>query len=443
VLPRLAAPVAAFAALLVAALALAACGGSDDEGDAGVQALPETACGELEYGGEGDADVLIASDLPMEGDSASRSEQMVEAIRIVLEDAEWKAGDTNVAFQACDDADPETGEWSKQRCRENAQAYAANPDVVGVVGTYNSGCAQVEIPVLNEAPDGGVAMVSPGNTLICLTEDSQSCDPDEPDLYYPSGERNYARVVPNDAVQGAGLAQFASEQGITSPYVLFASQDDTSRGQAETFIGAALGLGLEVSGFDVWDPDAPDYEDLMDRVAEASPDSIVLAGLLEQNGAKLIQDKVAGLGGNDELPLLAFDGFAQQATIDEAGEAAQGMYVSVPGKSPQTLKGPGEELVSALESDSGNEPVELFAPYAGQAAQVLLDSIEAGGDQREVVISALFRTEVADGIVGSFKITKTGDPNVSPISVSVAGDSFEPEATITPERELIEAARRE
>jgi branched-chain amino acid transport system substrate-binding protein len=441
VVPRLA-PIGAVAAALIAALAIASCGGGDEEGDEGVQALPDTACGEVEFGGEGEADVLVASDLPMQGDSSERSEQMVEAIRTVLENAEWRAGDTGVALQACDDADPETGEWSKQRCRDNAEAYADNPDLVGVIGTYNSGCAQVEIPILNRAPDGGVAMVSPGNTLICLTEDSQSCDPEDPDRFYPRGGRNYARVVPNDAVQGAGLATFASEQGISSPFVLFAAEDDTSRGQAETFIGAAIELGLDVSGFDVWDPDAPDYEDLMDRVGEASPDGIVLAGLLEHNGAKLISDKVSALGGNDELPLLAFDGFAQQATIDEAGEAALGMYVSVPGKSPLTLKGPGEELVSALQAELGDEPVELFAPYAGQAAQVLLDSIEAGGDARAQVIQALFETEVRDGIVGSFKITKTGDPNVSPIGISVAGETFEPEATVRPDSAVVEAARR-
>lgn len=439
-MPRLAGPLGLAAASLLAALAIAACGGGDDE-DAGVQALPDSSCGELEFGGEGEADVLIASDLPMEGDSAERSEQMVGAIRIVLEDAEWQAGDTKVAFQACDDADPETGEWSKQRCRENAQAYAENPDLVGVVGTYNSGCAQVEIPILNRAPDGGVAMVSPGNTLICLTQDSQSCDFEEPDVYFPTGERNYARVVPNDAAQGAGLAQFADDVGISSPFVLFASDDLTSRGQAETFIGAAQALGLGVSGFDIWDPDSPDYEDLMDRVSEASPDAIVLAGLLEQNGAKLIQDKVATLGGNDEVGLLAFDGFAQQATIDQAGEAADGMYASVPGRAPRSLEGPGEELVGALESDLGGEPVELFAPYAGQAAQILLDSI-AQGNERAEVIAAVFQTQVRDGIVGTFRITKTGDPSMSPISVSVAEDRFVPEASINPDRELVAAARR-
>ena len=34
---------------------------------------------------------------------------------------------------------------------------------------------------------------------------------------------------------------------MTSPNVLFADEDATSRGQAEAFVGAAQALGLEVS----------------------------------------------------------------------------------------------------------------------------------------------------------------------------------------------------
>ena len=81
------------AASLVALLAalLTACG-DDDEG-AGVKALPSATCGELEYGGEGEPDALVASDLPMRGASRERSEQMVEAIRVVLEQSDWTAGE--------------------------------------------------------------------------------------------------------------------------------------------------------------------------------------------------------------------------------------------------------------------------------------------------------------------------------------------------------------
>jgi branched-chain amino acid transport system substrate-binding protein len=439
-------PLLALLAAGLLTLAFAACGDDDDGGGgdtvSGVQSLPSSSCDDVEYGGDGDADALIASDLPMQGDSAERSKQMVDAIRQQLDDSGWKAGDVKVAYQACDDSIEDTGEWDEAQCKDNANAYADNSDVIGVIGTYNSGCAAVEIPILNKAPDGGVAMVSPGNTLVCLTEPSPTCDVDT-DSLYPSGDRNYARVVPNDAAQGAGLAQFAADQGIQNPYVLYAAEDPTSKGQAETFRGAAGAAGMTLAGFGVWDDKAPNYTKLMSDVGDSGADAVLLAGLLDQNGAKLIQDKVAVLGPNDgDVKLLAPDGFAQQATIDQAAEASKGMFVSVPGRTPESLTGPGKAFVEQLQDTIGDAPVELFAPYSGQATAVVLDAIGAGGDDRAAVIEELFKTDVKNGIVGDFSIKPSGDPSVSTISVSVAGDSFELEQEVTPEQELIDAAAK-
>ncbi len=319
--------------------------------------------------------------------------------------------------------------------------YANNADVIGVIGTYNSGCAAEIIPILNEAPDGGVAMVSPGNTLICLTEPASGCEPGQPDSLYPSGTRNYARVVPNDAFQGAGLASFARDQGVRKPYILFAADDPTSEGQAATFQGAARALGLQVAGYESWDPDATDYAALMQKVKDAGADGVVLAGLLEQNGPQIIRDKVKVLGPNNgRVKLLAPDGFAQQATIDDTGPPSAGMFVSVPGRTPDSLTGPGKAFVDQLTTQIGGAPVELYAPYADQAAEVLLSAI-APSAERADVITALLQTKVDQGIVGDFAITPTGDPSVGPISVSVAGDTFELAKEITPPPELVTAAR--
>jgi branched-chain amino acid transport system substrate-binding protein len=431
---------------VVAALALAAgvvaCGGGDDNNDNGVNgvdALSSDFCGDVEYGGQGDPAALIVSDLPMQGDSAERSTQMVEAIRLVLDREKWQAGDTKVAFQPCDDSITDTGQWDEQRCRDNAQAYADNADVIGVIGTYNSGCAQEEIPILNQAPDGGVAMVSPGNTLVCLTLPSKICDPDEPDVYYPEKKRNYARVVPNDAVQGAALATFAQQQGIENPYILFAADDTVSQGQGETFSNAAEALGMTIAGTGKWDPEAKNYTDLMEEVQSSGADAVLLAGLLEQNGAQLIKDKVAVLGDNTDVQLLAPDGFAQQATIDDAGEAAAGMYTSVPGRTPDSLDGPGQDLVDQLQAKAGDAPVELFAPYSGEAAEVLLQAV-APSAARASVIDSLFETDIKHGIIGDFTIEESGDPSAPPISISIARGEFEPLAVLTPQPDLVQAA---
>ncbi|HEU5106492.1 MAG TPA: branched-chain amino acid ABC transporter substrate-binding protein [Solirubrobacterales bacterium] len=426
------------AALLLGALVVFVLGGNSDAAAPAASAVGSSACGPLQYGGKGDPEALVVSDLPLQGDSKQRSLQMNDAIRLVLEGANWQAGGVKVGFQACDDSNAKTGLWTKAQCQANAKAYAANPSVLGVIGTYNSGCAEVMIPILSQAPGGGVAMVSPGNTLICLTQSSPSCGKGEPKSLYP-GRRNYARVVPNDAYQGAGLASFARKRGVKDAYVLYAGKDPTSLGQAKTFRGAARKLGIDVVGFKAWNVNASSYRGLMGMVADATPDAVLLAGLTESNGARLIKDKVAVLGPNSGVELLAPDGFAQQSTIDLAGKASKGMFASVPGQVPQNLTGPGAKLVDELEKDLGG-PVELYAPYAGQAASVVLDAIGKGRD-RTGTIDAVRSTSVRNGITGSFEILPSGDPSVGPITVSVARKTFVPFQVVEPGPSLVKAAR--
>jgi branched-chain amino acid transport system substrate-binding protein len=430
----------ALAVAVVAAFAVLGAGAATGAGSAAT-AVALKACGPVQYGGAGAPSALIVSDLPLRGDSRQRSTQMNDAIELVLAGADWRAGPTTVGFQACDDSSPKTGLWTKAICQANARAYAADPSVLAVIGTYNSGCAELEIPILGRAPGGGVAMVSPGNTAICLTESSPECTGGTPGSLYPKAH-NYARVVPNDAYQGAGLASFARSEGMGRTYVLYASGDPTSLGQAKTFRGAAKQLGIEIAGFTAWNPKAKSYTALMRKVAATEPDAVLLAGLTEENGARLIKDKVAVLGPNSgPVKLLAPDGFAQQSTIDLAGTASKGMFASVPGLVPQQLKGRGKQLVAALKKEVEG-PVELYAPYAGQAAEVVLGALTIASGSRAATIAAVTHTKVKNGIAGSFDILPSGDPSVGPITISRAGKTFVPWGVVEPSTKLVAAARR-
>jgi branched-chain amino acid transport system substrate-binding protein len=429
--------------LSIAALAGLAVLGAGAATGAGAEAtaVPLKACGPVQYEGSGAPSAVVVSDLPLQGDSQERSVQMNFAIRLVFEGARWHAGSTAVGFQICDDSSPKTGLWTKAICQANAKAYAADPSVLAVIGTYNSGCAEAEIPILGTAPDGGVAMVSPGNTAICLTESSPECAGGTPASLYPK-VHNYARVVPNDAYQGAGLASFARGEGVRRAYVLYAAGDPTSLGQAKTFRGAAKQAGIKVVGFTSWNPKAKSYTALMEKVGATGPDAVLLAGLTEENGARLIKDKVAVLGPNGgAVKLLAPDGFAQQSTIDLAGSASKGMFASVPGLVPQELKGPGKQLVTALKKEVEG-PVELYAPYAGQAAEVVLGALTTASGSRAAVISGVSHAKVTNGITGSFKILASGDPSVGPITISRAGSTFVPQQVIKPSTKLVAAARQ-
>jgi branched-chain amino acid transport system substrate-binding protein len=395
-------------------------------------------CGDVEFGGTGTPEGLIVSDLPMRGDSAERSNQQVEAIRLMLEQNDWSAGDTPVAFQACDDSSAKTGLWDEKICEDNATAYAADERVLGVVGTYNSGCAAIEIPILNEAD---VAMISPGNTAVCLTERSSLCEDGQPESLYPSGTRNYARVIPNDAFQGAALAKFVADLGASRPFVLYAADDPTSTGQAQNFRGAAAELGLDLAGYESWDPDAKDYSKLFDGVTKSAAGAVVLAGLTEQNGATLIDDKVEIVGSNANFPLVAFDGFAQQSTIDDAGKDSLGMFASIPGSAPENLSAEGVTFADDLSAALDGAPVEQFAPYAAEAAAVLLGAIDTAGTDRAAITEAVLTTEGGGGILNPYDIGPNGDPTVGPVTILEAGETFEVDTEVTPDEVLVKAAR--
>jgi branched-chain amino acid transport system substrate-binding protein len=430
--------------LLVAALALVAagCGGGDGGGE--VTALPSSSCTALEYEGDGDPDYILASDFPLQGSSRTQTEQIVAAIKFQLQQQDWKAGDYNIAYQSCDDSTAQAGSWDSGKCSANANAYAANDAVIGVIGTFNSGCAAIEIPVLNQAPDGGIAMISPANTYVCLTAEAPSCDSTEPDKYYPSGSRNYVRVVANDAYQGSADAEFAKSEGVKSVYILNDKQA-YGLGVATNFRDAAQSLGIKIAGFAAWDSKATSYTSIYDKIKQTDADAVFLGGLICENGAQLIKDKVAVLGPNDGVKLIAPDGFTTQATIDEAGSASAGMYLSVAGQPIDTFTGKAKEFVDGLLAGPlSGKPIDPYAIYGGQAIQTMLDAIAASDGSRSDVISKLFASDVQDGLLGSFTFNEDGDPgHVGPtvaITLYKAEDKLVTETTISPKQTTVDAA---
>jgi branched-chain amino acid transport system substrate-binding protein len=435
------------AGLLVATFALVAAGCGGDSGGGAPEALPSSSCTGIEYKGDGDPDYIVASDFPLQGSSRFQTEQIVAAIRYELDQRSWKAGDYNIGFQSCDDATAQAGKWDSGKCSSNANAYAGNDKVIGVIGTFNSGCAAIEIPVLNQAPDGGIAMVSPANTYPCLTVNLPGgCDSTEPDKYYPSGSRNYVRVVAHDAYQGAAVAEFMQAQGIKSVYILN-DKEAYGLGVATTTRKASESVGIKVAGFEAWDPKATSYTSQFQKVKSSGADAVFLGGLIDENGAQVIKDKVAVLGPNDgAVKLLAPDGFTQQSTIDESGPASKGMYMSIAGVPIDAFKGAALDFIDGLQKGPlSGAAIDPYAIYGGQAAQVLLDAIAASDGTRSDVITKLFDTNVQNGLLGSFKIDDNGDPEdasgaVVGFTIYVATDQLTTETTVSPKPATVTAA---
>jgi branched-chain amino acid transport system substrate-binding protein len=419
------------------AFAAAGCGGDDDGGGGGVEALPSASCGAIRYEGDGDPDYLIASDLPLQGANRALTTQMADAIEFILKQQDWKAGDYKIGYQSCDDSTAQAGSWDSAKCSSNARAYANNQDVIGIVGTFNSGCAKLEIPVNNRAPEGPLAMVSPANTYPGLTIGGPGTESGEPDNYYPTGKRNYARVVWNDQFQGAAGAQLAQQLGLKKVYVL-TDKETYGNGIANLFVNYAKKLNIATlpSRPEAWDKNASSYEAIASRIKASGADSVFLGGIVCNNGGKLIKDLRAGLGPN--VQIFGPDGWTPiSATIQGAGQASEGMYITQPGLPADQLKGEGKTFVDEFTAEIGTAP-NPYTAYAAQAAVILLDSIADSDGTRAQVSEGLFNRDVKNGILGDFKIDENGDTTLGIVSVYQIKNQKETFVkTITPELSFV------
>src|SRR5439155_24135892 len=132
----------------------------------------------------------------------------------------YKAGRYRVGLQVCDDAAPGSIGFDARTCAANAHSYVNDPSVIAVAGPFSSGCAVQEIPILNSALGGPLAIESSSATYVGLTRRSLGTGSNEPDVYYPTGQRNYARVLPADDVQAAADAVVAQSLGVKRVYTL-------------------------------------------------------------------------------------------------------------------------------------------------------------------------------------------------------------------------------
>ena len=436
---RAVALVGLFAAL---AFAAAGCGGGGNKSGSGnttttttsgggnVTALPASSCSSIYYQGSGSPDFIVASDLPLQGAGRAQTTEMVAAIKFALKQRNFKAGSHNIGYQSCDDSTAQAGAWDSAKCASNARNYAGDSSVIGVVGTFNSGCAKIEVPVLNRANPGPVAMVSPANTSPGLTTTGPGAESGEPDKYYPTGKRNYARVVANDQIQGPADAQFAHNIGVKKVFILNDKQT-YGFGVATTFKRAAPKVGLQVAGFQGWDAKQSSYEALANTIKQSGADGVFIGGIICNNGAKLIKDLTNGVPG---ATLIAPDGFSDPKSN---GAAFDGSYASVAGQPPTGLKGEGATFVKDFGAQIGATP-NPYSQYGAQAMDVVLDAIAKSDGTRGSVAKNLFGLKVTNGIIGDFTINAKGDTSLTPITIyQQKSGKLNPVKTIIPEKSLV------
>jgi branched-chain amino acid transport system substrate-binding protein len=410
-------------AVTLAATSAAACKSSGGGGS-------NTSAAPTNGGGAGKT-VIIGTDLPLQGASAQTSADTNKMIQLYLDQVKHKAGNFTVNLKTYDDSTAAKGAWDDAACAANAKSHVANTSEVAVMGTYNSGCAAIELPILNADPTGPMLMVSHANTNPGLTK---KWDPGTPGKYYPSGKRNYARVVTTDDYQGLAAADYVSQDlKMKSVYILNDNQV-YGIGVARAFEAQAKKDGMTVLGNDPWDAQASNYTALFQKIKSKNPDMIYLGGIYDNNGGQLVKDKVAVIGSNAKVPLMGPDGFTGYPDLDKLAQG-QGMYLTFAGlTSDQLLKGggPASKLLSAFKAKYGKAPAGSYPLYGVAAVQVIMAAIAKSDGTRAGVTSQVLggsgiTIPQADSVTGkAIEISPdTGDTSAKDVTVEILKNNAE------------------
>ncbi|MEJ1107851.1 MULTISPECIES: branched-chain amino acid ABC transporter substrate-binding protein [unclassified Kribbella] len=380
------------ASLIVASLALTACGSrsGDDSG-----------------GGSGDATktAKIGVIAPLTGDLSALGLGIQHSVELAVKQANesnaipgWK-----LEVDAKDDeAKPEPG-------KNAATALASDANVIGVVGTLNTSVSQQVQPVL--APKN-IVQVSPANTGPGLTQGANwQTDPKRP---YPT----YFRTCTTDAVQGPFAARYLYETAKITKVATIHDKKAYGQGLVGTFTEEFKKLGGQVVAAQTINPDDSNYQAVISAIKPSAPQAVYYGGEYPQAGPLSQQMKAAGLN----VPLMGGDGIYDPKYITLAGKTATGDLATSVGAPVDQLES-AKKFVADYNAAGFKDPYAAYGGYSYDAANAIINALKTSlkdakdvESARQATVDAMSKVSF-DGVTGKVAFDQYGDTTSKVLTV--------------------------
>jgi branched-chain amino acid transport system substrate-binding protein len=362
----------------------------------------------------GGTKLTIYASLPFRGASRISGAAVLGGAELALSAVHDRIGKYRIVFRVLDDATVQSRGWDPGQTTANARLAAQNKTTIGYIGEFNSGASAVSIPLLNRA---GIPQISPSSTAVGLTAGGPEASPGEPQKYYPTGRRTYARVVPNDTVQAAVQAKLQREAGCTKSYVLDDGEVD-GMDMASSFAVAAKTAGLHVVGVAPFNPKATDYSSVAKSVAQTGADCVLISALTEEN-AVLVTEQIARA--LPDAQLFASGGAAESTYTDpDDGGIPLALdpriLITVATLDPSAYPPAGRRFFALYAKRYGSP--QPYAIFGYEAMSLMLDAISRATDHgtaaaiRSRVVAAIFATHDRHSVLGTYSIDRNGDTSL-------------------------------
>jgi branched-chain amino acid transport system substrate-binding protein len=370
------------ASLIVASLALTACGSRSNDN-----------------GGGGSTDTKIAKIgviAPLSGDLAALGLGIQHSVELAVK----QANDGNKIPGWKLEVDAKDDEGKTEPAKNAATALAADKDVAGVVGTLNSSTSIQVQPVL--APKN-IVQVSPANTGPGLTMGANwQTAPKRP-------YSTYFRTCTTDAVQGPFAARYLFNAGIKKVATIH-DKKTYGQGLVGTFTQEFKKLGGQVVAAETINPDDSNYQAVVTAVKPSAPQAVYYGGEYPQAGPLSQQMKAAGLN----VPLMGGDGIYDPKYIELAGKTSTNDLATSVGAPVETLP-TAKQFVTDYNAAGFKDPYAAYGGYSYDAANAIIEALKVSlkdatdvESTRKATIDALGKVAF-DGVTGKVAFDQYGD----------------------------------
>jgi len=339
-------------------------------------------CGQEKAAQGGPEVIRVGSVAPLTGSQSHIGKDNDNGARMALEEVNAQGlvlGGKPVKLELIsedDAADPKTA--------TNVAQKLVDQGVLAVIGHLNSGTT---IPASKIYHDAGIPQISPSATATAYTA---------------QGYNTTFRVMANDAQQGKALGQYAVGKMAAKRIAIIDDRTAYGQGLADEFEKAAGAAGGKVVAREYTSDKATDFTAILTSIKGKGADLVFYGGMDPQGGPMAQQMKRLGLSAR----LLGGDGLQNINFIKLAGADAEGVVASSPGLPLDVMPG-GAEFKRKFEAKYG--PIQVYAPYAYDAAQVLIAAMKrADSAEPAKVLAELPKTD-HQGVTGPLRFDAKGD----------------------------------
>jgi branched-chain amino acid transport system substrate-binding protein len=403
-----------FAVLLIASMALAACGTTPTAAPATqvpATAAPATQAPATEKPVAGPPDVCktdavgcavfetgqvikIGMGAPMTGDNAAFGVDISQGAKLAVKDAGQFQG-FSFELDAQDDGGAPEGGASV------ANKFVADPLIVAVEGHIFSGATQAAIPIYEAA---GVPMMSPSATNPTLTT---------------TGSKVFNRAVFTDGKQGKFAATYLYNTLKITDLAIMHDGSTYGKGIADVVNSEFTALGGKVVVFQAITPGESDYSAVLADVASKKPGAIFYGGYTAEAVVLVNQKKAAGLA---DAIFFTDEGTYGTDFLDRTKANGEGVYATSSPLPPESAAKTAFD--AAYEAAYGTKAGKLstYTWNAYDAAAVLIKAIESvavlGTDgklyiPRAALVAAVRATKDYQGLSGVVSCDATGECSAS------------------------------